>query len=139
MTIRHYLITMALATVLCWLSWVFVLMNVDPFETNGLGFIFFYTSLFFSFVGSFSIGLFFMYLKIWGDEAPLFAYVAKSFRESFLVSGFLTLALFLVGSRLLNWWTFSLLITSFALLVSLVMSLAPRGKTETRSSGTFLS
>lgn len=139
MNIRHYLATMALATVLCWLSWAFVLVNVDPFETNHLGFVFFYSSLFFALVGTCSIVLFFIYVKVWKTEVPLFLYVSKSFRESFLVAGFFTLTLWLLGGQLLNWLTFSLLITGFVLLISLVLSLAPRGKTEARSNVTFLS
>lgn len=128
MTIRHYLVTMALATLLCWVSWVLVLINIDPFATNSLGFGFFYISFFFALVGTFALLLFFIYKSRWQNQAPLFAYVSKSFREAILVSVFITLALFLWGEHWLGWWTGSLLATAFVLAVSLIMSLAPRNE-----------
>ncbi|OGH64217.1 MAG: hypothetical protein A2821_03960 [Candidatus Magasanikbacteria bacterium RIFCSPHIGHO2_01_FULL_41_23] len=117
---------MALATLLCWLSWILVLINIDPFVANLFGLGFFYVSFFFSLIGTTALGLFFMYQHRWQNKAPLFAYVAKSFREAIFVSGFLTLAIFLQGEQWLNWWTGSLLAAGFILFLSLIMSLAPR-------------
>lgn len=136
MTIRHYLVTMALATLLCWLSWILVLTNIDPFATNSLGFGFFYVSLFFALIGTFALGLFFIYQRRWQNQAPLFAYVAKGFREAILVSCFITLTIFLWGEQWLGWWTGSLLATAFVLAVSLIMSLAPRRETRVDHSPT---
>lgn len=138
MTIRHYLITMALATLLCWVSWGLVLVNIDPFATNPGGFVFFYASLFFALVGTFALLLFFVYQGRWRNQAPLFAYVSKSFREALIVAAFITLAIFLWGKDWLGWWTGSLIATAFVLTVSLVMSFSPRPERNLDSSTNFV-
>jgi hypothetical protein len=134
MNIRHYLVTIALSTLLCWVSWILVLVNIDPFATNALGFGFFYVSLFFALVGTWAIVLFFVYKGRWQNQAPLFSYVAKSFREAIIIALFLTVALYLWGEQWLSWWTGSLLATAFVLVVSLFMSLTPRSDTPVSHS-----
>jgi len=44
MNLKQYLIIMLLGTVFCWISWVFVIINIDPFQDSGIGFTFFYFS-----------------------------------------------------------------------------------------------
>lgn len=126
MTLRVYLITMFIATLLCWLSFGLVLVNVDPEVANVLTFGFFYASLFLSLTGTISLLLFGWYRKWWSDEVPLFAYVSKSFREGNVVAAFLTVTLFLWGVDWLSWWTGSLMATAFILTISLMWSMAPR-------------
>ncbi len=126
MTLRLYLATIALATLLCWFSFGLVLVNVDPGAATVLTFGFFYASLFLSLSGTISLILFSWYKRVWNDDAPLFTYVSKSFREANVVAAFLTTTLFLWGVGWLTWWTGSLIITAFILSISLMWSMAPR-------------
>ena len=129
MTLRLYLMTMVIATVLCWLSFGMVLINVDPEAASLLTFGFFYASLFLSLAGTISLMLFSWYQYWWKDSAPLFAYVSKSFREGNVVAAFLVVTLFLRGIEWLSWWTGSLIATAFVLTISLMWSMAPRHET----------
>lgn len=139
MTLRLYLITMVIATLLCWLSFGLVLVNVDPTSASVLTFGFFYASFFLSLTGTISLLLFSWYKHWWNDEAPLFAYVSKSFREGNVVAAFLTITLFLWGARWLTWWTGSLIATAFVLTVSLMWSMAPRHEDPvTRRTNNFI-
>jgi len=130
MTLRLYLITMVIATLLCWFSLGLVLINVDPSVATGLLFSFFYASLFLSLTGTFSLLLFGIYNRFHAEDIPLFAYVSKSFREGNVLAAFATVTLFLWGVDWLSWWTGSLLITAFILTISLLWSLSPRRETK---------
>ena len=122
MNLRQYIATMLFATILCWLSWFFVISNVDPFATPISGFAFFYGSLFLSVMGTLSIMFFFFY-KLFGDKnLPMFRYVEVSFRQSMFLSLFIILALFLQGQNYLNIVTTSLLLIIFVLIVSFNIS-----------------
>ncbi|PIR78400.1 MAG: hypothetical protein COU28_01805 [Candidatus Magasanikbacteria bacterium CG10_big_fil_rev_8_21_14_0_10_36_16] len=122
MNLRQYIATMLFATILCWLSWVFVITNVDPFTTPISGFAFFYGSLFLSVMGTLSL-IFFLFYKLFGDKnLPMFRYVEVSFRQAMFLSLFVILALFLQGQNYLNMVTASLLLVIFVLIVSFNIS-----------------
>ncbi|MFA7314842.1 MAG: hypothetical protein WC025_02830 [Candidatus Magasanikbacteria bacterium] len=122
MNLRQYIATMLFATILCWLSWFFVISNVDPVTTPVSGFAFFYGSLFLSIMGTFSL-IFFFYYKLFGDKnLPMFRYVEVSFRQSIFLSFFAILILFLQGQNYLNIVTGSLLLIIFVLIISFNVS-----------------
>lgn len=125
---------MALSAMLCWLSWGLTLVNIDPDAGTLFGLSFFYTSFFLSLGGTGSLLLFYLYQRRFQNQAPLFVYVSKSFREAFIVAGFLTLALFLLGQGWLSVWTGALLLTLFILVISLFWSLSPRQQSMSRNS-----
>lgn len=126
MTLRLYLLTMLLATFLCWLSFGLVLINVDPQAATWLTLGFFYASLFLSLAGTSSLVLLLVYSRVHTDDVPMFAYVSKSFREGNVLAAFISLTLFLQGMNWLSWWTGSLLLTACILTISLLWSLSPR-------------
>ena len=126
MTLRQYILTMLLATVLCWAAVVFVILNVDPFQSGSVGFIFFYTSLFLALLGSISILAFFIY-KLIGDRAlPMFRHVQASFKHAVLFAIFIVTFLFLQGKNLLNFWNTMVLLSVFVLILSFTVSLKKR-------------
>jgi len=122
MNLRQYIVTMLFATSLCWVSWVFVLLNVDPFTAPLTGFLFFYGSLLLSVLGTLSIIFFFFYRFFGAKDLPLFRYVQISFRQALFLSIFAVLALFLQGQNYLNIITGSLLLIMFILIVSFNIS-----------------
>lgn len=130
---------MVIATLLCWLSFGLVLVNVDPNSASVLTFGFFYASFFLSLTGTFSLVLFSWYKHRWNTEIPLFAYVSKSFREGNVVALFLTTTLYMWGEQWLSWWTGGLIVTAFVLTLSLLWSMAPRHEEQiVRRSNNFI-
>lgn len=95
---------MSLGAILCWTAWGFVIFNVDPFLDAGLGITFFYISLFFSLLGTISILIFFWRRFLSRVDSPLFRYVQKSFRDSFIFSIIFIFGLFLQSKGYLQWW-----------------------------------
>jgi hypothetical protein len=122
MTLKQYLVVMILATIMCWISWGMVIVNIDPFTTGSLGFIFFYISLFLSLLGTISIGSFFMYNHFSKRHLPMFKYVKKSFHNAVVFSGITTGLLFLQANDLLHFWNFTIFLLVVALIVSFNMS-----------------
>lgn len=113
MSLRQYLIIMLMSTVLCWVAWVMVIVNIDPFLDTGVGLAFFYASLFFSLLGTFSVFSFWArYLS--QKSRPIFHLVRASFRDSFIISAVALVSLFLISRGYLNWMTGGIL---FAIIV----------------------
>lgn len=122
MTLKQYLTVMILASIFCWVSWWFVITNVDPFQADFVGFVFFYVSLFFSLLGTISI-LAFLVRKITGkDSQPIFRYVKKSFQDSLFLSLFLITLLYLQEKSFLHWWNAGVLAGTFLLYLIFVSS-----------------
>lgn len=126
MSLRYYLATMFLATTLCWLSWVYVLLNVDPFETSWVGYGFFFLSLFLASVGTWSILLFGLYYYWYRAAWPLFRYVQKSFRDAAWLALGGTALLWLQGAGYLTWVSGLTLAGVFILISAFTLSLKPR-------------
>jgi len=101
MSLRQYLVIMLMSTVLCWVAWVMVLINIDPFQDTGIGLAFFYVSLFFSLLGTLSI-LSFSFRYVAQKSQMIFALVRASFRDSFILSSALITVLFLQSKGYLN-------------------------------------
>jgi hypothetical protein len=120
MSLRHYITIMLLATILCWISWIFVIMNIYPFGANTLSFGFFYGSLFFSLVGTLSIVFFGFYSLFGSVDEPMYRHVQNSFKDGVVVASVLTVMLFLHGKELLNQLNTIML---FAALISLLFFL----------------
>lgn len=114
---------MALATLLGLVSCIFVMINVDPFRSGGMAFLFFYASLFFSLVGIFSLILFFTHRRISKLPLPMFRHVQKAFRESIFVSLFITSTLYLQGKNWLTIWNGTILLLLFILYISFSLSI----------------
>lgn len=123
MTLKQYLATMIIASIMCWTAWIFVLLNVDPFHANALSFVFFYIGLLLALAGSLSILFFLLYRIFSRKDLPLFRYVRRSFGESTLISSFLVFLLFLKGQEYLNLWNGVILAAIFILAISFKFSL----------------
>ena len=121
---------MIFATFMCWASWAFVIINVDPFTSTIFGFGFFYVSLFLALIGTCSLILFSLYRLIEKDDQPLFRYVQKSFREAVVVAAFGVGFLFLLGKDWLTLWSGLMLATIFVLTVSFSVSLKSRPQAD---------
>jgi hypothetical protein len=112
MTLKNYLFVMSVLTAVCWSIFFFVADIINPFSTNWLGFLLFYTSLFIALVGlSTLVGFLFRFVIL--KKGLAFNLVKLSFRQSFLFSLFLVSALFLQANSLLTWLNLLFLILIF--------------------------
>ncbi|MBU0646152.1 hypothetical protein KJ611_01580 [Patescibacteria group bacterium] len=122
MSFRTYLIVMTLATVAAWLSWLVVLVSIDPARAGQVGFIFFYLTLATALVGSLSIGG--AGVRIWlKRDIPVSRHVAKSFRHGLLLTCLLVGALLMLGFGLFRWWTITLLVCFVTLMETAFLTL----------------
>jgi Na+/serine symporter len=120
MTLKNYLFVMSVLTLVCWGIFIFVARSIDPTATNWLGFLLFYAALFVSLSGSASLIGFVVRLFTKRREL-VFNLVKASFRQSFLFSLFLILALILKAQRLFSWFNLFLLIVIFVVLEFFLM------------------
>ncbi|TAK03713.1 hypothetical protein EPO34_00940 [Patescibacteria group bacterium] len=115
MTLRGYLAVMALASVAAWLSWIIVLVAIDPSQAGTLGFVFFYLTLAAALIGS--IATLGAAVRVWARREELAArHVSKSLRHGLFVTALVMLSLLLLPKGFLTWWTATLLIIFFSLL-----------------------
>lgn len=104
MTFRYYIGVMLATTSLCWALLFYILFKVDPVDTNVLGFLFFYLSLFLAHLGTFSLVGLFLRIRYNKSELPVFRLVSVSYRQSVLMSTLIVGLLFLQSRGLLTWW-----------------------------------
>lgn len=115
MTLNRYLILMSLATLLCWASFFIVIFSVNPFNTTLLGFIFFYSSLFLSVLGTVSL-VGFLLRHLFNKNQFVSQQVIISFRQSIWLSLILIIGLYLQSQKLTTWWNLLILILLMILL-----------------------
>jgi hypothetical protein len=115
MTLKNYLILMSFSTLLCWGAFSYVLLSIDPYLTNWIGFLLFYICLFFALSGSFAVFGFLIRFVVLKKDL-VFHSVKTAFRQSFLFA-FLVVAIFYLQSQnLLTWVNLSFLAGGLALL-----------------------
>lgn len=115
MTLSSYLIGISISTVLCWIAWLLTLFNLDPRTAGALGFLSFFTSLFFALVGTITIIGF--YFRLWFSKNEYYyENITISFRQAVLASLSVTGLLVLQALRLLNLFDGILLVLSIILL-----------------------
>lgn len=115
MTLKRYLILMGLATAICWLSWLTVIYFINPKLSGLTGFICFFSSLFFSLLGTFALAGLIMRLIFRKKELP-YRHIGVSLRQSLWFATLCTVSLALLGQNLFTWWSISLLLVSLIIL-----------------------
>ncbi len=123
MNLRQYLATMIFSTLLCWAAWVFVIVQIDPFETGPVGFVFFYVSLFFALIGTISLMIFGIYRLFGAREMPLFRHVRMSFRTAVVLSSLALVGLYLQSLSVLSLFNTLVFGTICMVIVSFDLSL----------------
>ncbi len=115
MTLKKYLLVMAVLTAVCWGIFLFVAGLVDPTATNWLGFLLFYLALFASLSGLIALSGF-LFRFVAKKKELAFNSVKVAFRQSFLFSLFIIILLILKSINLFNWLNLSLLVIIFSIL-----------------------
>ncbi len=114
MSLKRYLITMGIATIVSSVSWLLVVFFLDP-QSGFVGVALFFVSFCLSMFGLASIAGYLL-RKLFQRRETDFRLVAISFRQAGLLALLLGGSLFLQSQRLFTWWTALLLL----LLVSII-------------------
>lgn len=115
MTLQRYLFGIAVSTLFCFVAFGLIVFYIDPFDTGLVGYLCFYLSLFFSLIGAYTLGGF--YLRLWfSRNEVIYAHVAPSFRQAVLLAMIVIGCLLLQAFRLLTWWDAVLFAASVVLL-----------------------
>ncbi|MEA2088396.1 MAG: hypothetical protein U9O55_00965 [Patescibacteria group bacterium] len=109
MSFRAYIFLMLFATAISWAVWLTILFFINPFETDFLGFLFFYLSLFLSLVGTIAI-IASIIRRVFIKDKILFRHVVISFRQAIFFSILIISCLLLQSQRLLTWWNMMFLV-----------------------------
>ena len=115
MNLKQLIITVLLATTICWGIWCLIVFQIDPADAGYLGFFLFYVSIFFSLLGTFFL-ITFAVRKITNKLAMEYRIVSMSFRQSFFFALTGVSVLFLQSKGLLTWWNILLLVLSLGIL-----------------------
>ncbi|MBI4092603.1 MAG: hypothetical protein HY420_01635 [Candidatus Kerfeldbacteria bacterium] len=120
MSLKRYLITMGIATLVSFASWVLALLYLDP--TSGVVSVtLFFVSFFLAIFGLASI-VGFLGRRIFQRRVTPFRLVAISFRQAALFGVLLTGSLFLQAHRLFTVWTALFLLVFLSLAEALFVA-----------------
>jgi hypothetical protein len=115
MSLKNYILLMLFATVACYLALLAVIFFFDPSRGGVLALFFFYTSLFLSLLGTFSLlGLFIR--LFFTKETLVFKKVTTSFRQGIWFSLLIVISLYLNHINMFIWRNLLLLILAFTIL-----------------------
>lgn len=115
MTLGTYLFGISISTVLCWVAWILTLFNLDPKTAGTVGFLSFFTSLFFALIGTLTIAGFYIRLLASKNEY-YYENITISFRQAILASIMVVGLLVLQALRLLNFFDGTLFVLAIILL-----------------------
>lgn len=129
MTLRAYLLFMGVGTLLAWIAWAIVLINVDPFESGPAGFVFFFVTLAVGLVGTLTIALVGYRVGLLRKAEMVSREVKVSFRHALLLTTVAVTSLILSSQGLLHVWVLVVLILCAGVLeyLSLLVQRSRRG------------
>ena len=122
MNLKQYLSLMSLGTILCWIIFVLVLFNFDPFFSGNIALAFFYISLFLATTGTVSVFGFLLKKLIIKNDEIIFRHIKKTFRQGIIFSCFLVTFLFLSHEKLMNWLNGFLLVSLYLFIEGIIFT-----------------
>ncbi len=115
MTLGSYLLGMVISAVLCFISWILIIVYINP-ETAGItGVLLFFFMLFFLLTGFFTLAGFYARKKI-SKDAVKFNYAGTAFRQGVFFSLIFVGMLALQKLGMLFWWSAILFVLGIGLL-----------------------
>ena len=127
MSLRQYLVVLALGTAISLSSWCIIMIAIDPATAGTLAYVVFYLTLFAGIAGLFSLcGTVF---RSWrAPHAPIDHAVARSFRQGMLLSGLVVTCLVLLAASLFSFGTMMLLVVLVGLVEFLFLSISQENR-----------
>lgn len=104
---------MGVATFICWIAWIYVMLTINPEITNWIGLSLFYVSLFLALVGTAALTGFFIRFVALKQEL-IFRLVKEAFRQSFLFATLIIVSLILLSHDLFTWLNLVFLIAGLS-------------------------
>lgn len=122
MSLRQYLIALALGTAISISAWCIVMIAIDPATAGTLAFFVFYLTLGAGIAGLFTIIGTIIRAKKYTEDA-IHAAVARSFRQGIMLSALFLACLYLLSRNLFSTGTMMLLIVLVGLIEFLMISI----------------
>ncbi|MBI4215766.1 MAG: hypothetical protein HY602_03515 [Parcubacteria group bacterium] len=122
MTLRAYILVMLLATLLSWGAFGYILVKIDPTDTNFVGFLFFYLILFLALTGTVALASLYPRLKRHSANLQVFHLVEISYRQGIWLALLFIAGLFLQSKRLLNGWNLMLIMAGLIAIEMFILS-----------------
>ena len=132
MTLRTFLITSAVGSVLGWLVWGSIVIWLDPVQAAGAGFLLFFLALFLATASSAALIGYGVRRLLAPGSHPAYS-VRPSLRQGIWLGVFLDTLLFLQLVRLNRWWL-TLIFIIFFLSVEFIFLSYDRNAKRSRSS-----
>ena len=115
MTLRLYLFSLYFAIILSTGLIMFIILNINPYNSPFWIILLFYLTIFFFFTSL--LGLIGFYLKVWASNREvIFAYLWPTLRQGMVISGLIVALLFLQQLRSLSWWIAGLMIVALIMI-----------------------
>lgn len=109
MNLSKFLIILGISTGICWIAFLAVIFFINPIEVGWLAFVFFYVSLTFALIGSFSLlGILVRWLR--HQDELVYKQMNIASRQSLLFTFLIVFALILQSGRYLTWWNLLILV-----------------------------
>lgn len=121
MTLKKYLLSLGILTLISWGLFFFLATSINPETGNWPSFTFFYFSLFLALSGT--INLIGYFVRHYFLKHTLDVYLAKnSFRQSFLFSFLIISVLFMLAENLFSWVNIIILIIILSIIEYILIS-----------------
>ncbi len=121
MNFRQYILIFGTGTILAWISWVIVVINISPATAGGFMLLVFYFTLFVGLLGTFST-LATVIRMVRNEDNEVELIVARSLRQAFFLTIIIIFSLFLSSKEWLNWMSIFALIGIFGVLEFIVLT-----------------
>jgi len=115
MSLRAYIWSLILSTLLALGAWLFVLFNIDPYEAGIVGQVLFYFSFWIFLLGIWVNILVWLRVKFLGGENAIET-MGLSFRQGFLLATLIVLIIILNAIGYFTWWICLLVIAGIFLV-----------------------
>lgn len=115
MSLKTYLVGIAISTFLCWSAFFLTLTNIDPFTADQAGIGSFFVSFFLGTLGLIIMALMYFRSRFF-SVAELYEKMPILVRQSFFISFGLSCILAMQAMRVLTWWTALMLVLILTLL-----------------------
>ncbi|MBP9864559.1 hypothetical protein KBC54_03880 [Patescibacteria group bacterium] len=128
MSFRAYLLFMGVSTIIAWLAWVVLLLNIDPTQASLFVFIIFYFTLAVGLIGTISLLSMAYRVLVVKQHDLIIRQVRVAFRHAVLLSSLAVISLALSASGLFHWWVLVVLIVGASMIeyVSLLIQSSRR-------------
>lgn len=104
MSLKTYLVGIAISTFLCWSAFFLTVTNIDPFLADYSGLASFFVSFFLGLLGLVILITIYIRSRIY-SVAELYEKMPVLVRQSFFISIGLTAGLWMQSMRVFRWWT----------------------------------